>query len=160
MRIRIRFSCIFFCGLLPILMNANRSRAQVASATPDNSKAAIKHVIVAQQEAWNRHDLEAFMTGYWNSPELIFFSGANEHDGWQATMNRYRAAYASGGHEMGKLEFSDLRIEMLGSDAGFVLGEWHLTMSDGKTPHGLFTLVFRKFADGWKIVHDHTSAAE
>jgi ketosteroid isomerase-like protein len=41
-----------------------------------------------------------------------------------------------------------------------VRGSWQLTMSDGKTPHGLFTLVFRKFPDGWKIVHDHTSAAE
>ena len=75
-------------------------------------------------------------------------------------MNRYRAAYASPGHEMGKLEFSGLRIEMLGSDAALVRGAWGLKMTDGKTPHGLFTLVFRKFPDGWKIVHDHTSAAE
>jgi ketosteroid isomerase-like protein len=49
---------------------------------------------------------------------------------------------------------------MLGPDAAFVRGAWHLTMSDGKAPHGLFTLTFRKFPDGWKIIHDHTSAAE
>ena len=61
---------------------------------------------------------------------------------------------------MGKLEFSDLRIEPLGSDAAFVRGAWHLTMPDGNMPHGLFTLIFKKFSDGWKIVHDHTSAAE
>ena len=58
---------------------------------------------------------------------------------------------------MGKLEFSDLQIEMLGPDAAFVRGACHLTMSDGKTPHGIFTLVFRRFPGGWKIVHDHTS---
>jgi beta-aspartyl-peptidase (threonine type) len=75
-------------------------------------------------------------------------------------MDRYRATYASPGHEMGKLEFSGLRVEVLGADAAFVRGTWLLTMSDGKTPHGLFTLVFRKFPEGWKIVHDHTSAAE
>ena len=80
--------------------------------------------------------------------------------GWQATLDRYKATYASPGHEMGKLEFSGLRIEMLGADAAFVRGAWGLAMSDGKTPHGLFTLVFRKFPEGWKIVHDHTSAAE
>jgi ketosteroid isomerase-like protein len=57
---------------------------------------------------------------------------------------------------MGKLEFANLRIEMLGPDSAFVRGEFHLTMSDGKTPHGLFTLVFRKFTDGWKIVHDQS----
>jgi ketosteroid isomerase-like protein len=126
----------------------------------DDPKAAIESVLRTQQEAWNRHDLDAFMTGYWNSPELTFFSGANEHDGWQAAMDRYRKTYVSAGHEMGKLDFSNLRIELLGSDAAFVRGAWHLTMTDGKTPHGLFTLVFRKFPDGWKIVHDHTSAAE
>ena len=75
-------------------------------------------------------------------------------------MDRYRATYASAGHEMGKLEFSGLRIEILEPSAAFVRGTWQLTMPDGKTPHGLFTLVFRRFPDGWKIVHDHTSAAE
>jgi ketosteroid isomerase-like protein len=135
-----------------------------AQATSDgahrNAQDPIETVLRMQQEAWNRGDLEGFMTGYWNSSELTFFSGAKEHDGWQAAMNRYRAAYASPGHEMGKLEFSGLRIEMLGSDAALVRGAWGLKMTDGKTPHGLFTLVFRKFPDGWKIVHDHTSAAE
>ena len=109
---------------------------------------------------WNSHDLDAFMAGYWKSPDLTFFSGANERHGWQATIDRYKATYQSPGHEMGKLDFSNLRVEALGSDAAFVRGEWHLTMSDGKTPHGLFTLVFRKLPDGWKIIHDHTSAAE
>ena len=122
--------------------------------------AAVERVLQTQQAAWNRHDLEGFMAGYWNSPDLTFFSGAKEHDGWQAAFDRYEATYASPGHEMGKLEFSGLRIEMLGPDAAFVRGEFHLTMPDGKTPHGLFTLVFRKFPEGWKIVHDHTSAAE
>ena len=127
---------------------------------PAQAPRAIETVLHAQQDAWNRGDLEAFMSGYWNSPELTFFSGAKEHDGWQAAMDRYRAAYASPGHEMGKLEFSGLRIEMLAPDAAFVRGAWGLTMNDGKMPHGLFTLVFRKFPGGWKIVHDHTSQAE
>jgi beta-aspartyl-peptidase (threonine type) len=100
------------------------------------------------------------MAGYWNSADLTFFSGAKQTSGWQATLDRYRATYASPGHEMGTLEFSDLRIEMLGPGAAFVRGAWHLTMLDGKTPHGLFTLVFRRFPAGWKIVHDHTSSAE
>ena len=130
------------------------------SAIAGDSKAAVEHVLRAQQEAWNHHDLEGFMTGYWNSPQLTFFSGAKETSGWQATLDRYKATYASPGHEMGNLEFSGLRIEMLGADSAFVRGAWQLTMPDGKTPHGLFTLTFRRFADGWKIVHDHTSAAE
>lgn len=123
------------------------------------AQAEIEHVLLTQQDAWNRHDLDAFMAGYWNSPDLTFFSDAKETSGWQATLDRYKATYASPGHEMGKLEFSDLRIEVLGPESAFVRGAWHLTMSDGKTPHGRFTLIFRKFSDGWKIIHDHTSAA-
>lgn len=100
------------------------------------------------------------MGGYWNSPELTFYSGAKVTSGWQSTLERYRKTYQSEGKEMGKLAFSDLGIEVLGPEAAFVRGAWHLAMSDGKTPHGVFTLIFRKFPDGWKIVHDHTSAAE
>jgi len=121
---------------------------------------AIRQVLETQVKAWNQHDLESFMTGYWNSPELTFFSGGHEAHGWQAALDRYRKNYQGQRREMGKLEFSDLRIEPLSPDAAFVRGGWHLTLSDGKTPHGLFTLIVRKFPEGWKIVHDHSAAAE
>jgi beta-aspartyl-peptidase (threonine type) len=129
----------------------------VAQNANDADRVAIRKVIEDQQTAWNRHDLEGFMAGYWNSPDLTFFSGAHESKGWQAALDRYKKSYQSAGHEMGKLEFANLRIEMLGPEAAFVRGEFHLTMSDGKTPHGLFTLIFRKFPEGWKIVHDHSA---
>ena len=134
--------------------------AAPAQNSQSTTEPAVRQVLERQQEAWNHHDLESFMSGYWNSPELTFFSGAKISSGWQATIERYRKTYQGEGREMGKLEFSDLNIEPLAPDAAFVRGAWHLTMSDGKTPHGLFTLIFRKFPDGWKIVHDHTSAAE
>jgi beta-aspartyl-peptidase (threonine type) len=140
--------------LLGMLALTASGAAQNAS---DTRPEAIKKVIEEQQAAWNRHDLEAFMTGYWNSPELTFFSGAHESKGWQAALDRYKKTYQSAGHEMGSLEFANLRIEMMGPDAAFVRGEFHLTMSDGKRPHGLFTLIFRKLPEGWKIVHDHSS---
>jgi uncharacterized protein (TIGR02246 family) len=123
----------------------------------DAGRTAIRKVIEDQQTAWNRRDLEAFMAGYWNSSDLTFFSGAHESRGWQAALDRYKNNYQGAGHEMGKLEFSNLRIEMLGPEAALVRGEFHLTMTDGRTPHGLFTLVFRKFHEGWKIVHDHSA---
>ena len=149
---RTTFLILTLVVISPVLSAANNSAEQ--------AKSAVQQVLQRQQDAWNRRDLEGFMAGYWNSPELTFFSGAKETAGWQATIERYRKTYQSEGREMGKLEFSDLRIEPLGRDAAFVRGEWHLTMSDGKTPHGLFTLIFRRFPDGWRIVHDHTSAAE
>lgn len=123
-------------------------------------RSAIEHVMNDQMQAWNRHDLEGFMQGYWNSPELTFFSGAQVLHGWQDTLVRYRKRYQSEGNEMGALQFSDLQIELLGADAAFVRGNWKLTLTDGKTPNGVFTLIFRKLPEGWKIVHDHTSVSE
>jgi ketosteroid isomerase-like protein len=120
----------------------------------------IKHVLVSQVEAWNRGDLQGFMNGYWQAPELTFFSGGNVSKGWQAALGRYQKNYQAAGKEMGKLEFQELNIELIGRQAAVVTGRWRLTMSNGKTPHGLFTLVMKRLQPGWRIVHDHTSAAE
>jgi beta-aspartyl-peptidase (threonine type) len=128
------------------------------AAVKEDGKAAIRAVLDRQVAAWNRGGLEAFLSGYWNSPDLTFFSGATVVRGWQPTLERYRRRYQSDEHQMGKLAFSDLQIEMLGPAGAFVRGRWRLQMPDGKQPNGLFTLIFRRFANGWKIIHDHTSA--
>jgi len=123
-------------------------------------QAEVGQVLEQQQRSWNRRDLEGFMAGYWNSPELTLFSGAEVATGWQATIERYRSKYQAANSEMGRLEFSDLHIEALSRDAAWVGGSWRLSLSRSRTtPHGLFTLIFRKFPEGWKIVHHHTSVA-
>jgi len=143
------------CLALSLLLYCSSLLAQTTNPQQD-----IRHVLDSQVEAWNRADLNAFMAGYWNSPNLTFFSGGAIAHGWDQALQRYKKNYENAPGGMGKLQFSDLQIEMLGSDAAFVRGEFHLTMADGKTPHGLFTLVFRKFPEGWKIIHDHSSAAQ
>ena len=126
-----------------------------------NLEEGIKHVLLSQVEAWNHGKLEAFMQGYWHSPDLTFFSGATETRGWEPTLARYRQRYQAEGKEMGKLEFQKLNIDLLSRRSAVVTGQWQLTMSDGKQPHGLFTLILKRIPpEGWRIVHDHTSAAE
>ena len=139
-------------GMVVILAGLAVAQNQAASSVD----AAVRAVLQMQVDAWNHHDLEGFMHGYWNSPELTFFSGATETKGWQPTLERYEKKYQSAGATMGTLSFSDLRVEALGKDAAFVRGRFHLAMPDGKQPTGAFTLVFRKFPEGWRIVHDHT----
>ena len=150
-------ACVLFVALFSICSAGQSASGEESYA---DGKAAIEQVLRSQADAWNRHDLEAFMSAYCNCPELTFFSAGQEQRGWQATLERYKARYTGPGHEMGNLEFPGLTVRMLGPDAAYVRGHWHLTMPDGKNPHGLFTLVFRKMPDGWKIVHDHTSAVE
>ena len=118
----------------------------------------IRAVLDRQVEAWNRRDLETFMAGYWNSPSLSFYSGGTKTSGWKETLDRYRQTYQSEGREMGRLEFSDLQIEMLGPASAFVRGRWRLKMQSSE-PGGLFTLIFRRLPDGWKIIHDHTGSS-
>lgn len=118
-------------------------------------RAEIRRVMSEQTAAWNAGDIEGFMRGYWNSPELKFVSGANVTRGWQPTLDRYKKSYDSPA-KMGALAFSDLEITVLSKDAAAVLGNWKL-QREKDAPGGKFTLIFRKFKDGWRIVHDHTS---
>jgi beta-aspartyl-peptidase (threonine type) len=131
--------------------------AQLSATEPESE---VRAALQRQQDAWNRHDLESFMAGYWKSEDLTFFSRGTVTKGRQPTLDRYRQLYQSAGTEMGKLEFRNLRIEMLGQDAAFARGEYYLTMSSGKAPHGIFTLVLRRLPEGWRVVHDHTSPVE
>jgi beta-aspartyl-peptidase (threonine type) len=142
-------------SLVAVWVLAVVTLAQSAPGTA-NVEAAVRAVMNAQVEAWNHHDLPGFMSGYWNSPQLTFFSGATETQGWEPTLERYRRTYQAEGRVMGTLSFSDLRVEPLGADAAFVRGKFQLIMPDGSQPHGVFTLIFRKFPEGWRIVHDHT----
>jgi ketosteroid isomerase-like protein len=108
-----------------------------------------------QAAAWNRGDLEAFMLGYWSSDKLVFVSGDDVTRGWQQTLDNYKKTYNTR-EKMGTLTFSDLEITVLSKDAAFVLGSWSLLRRDDN-PKGKFTLLWRKFREGWRIVHDHSS---
>lgn len=146
--------------LLLVLTIAAFPLAAQKSTEARSPETEISSVLQQQVAAWNHHDLEGFMAGYWKSPELTFFSGATATKGWEPTLERYRQCYQANGAAMGKLEFSDLSVEQLCPNAAFVRGHWSLSMPDGKQPHGVFTLLFRKLPEGWRIVHDHSSGVE
>ena len=122
----------------------------------DTGRKAIEEVLVAQQAAWNRGDVDAFLVGYWRSPELTFSGSSGVSRGWDGVLARYRKSYPDRA-AMGQLDFTGLEFRFLGPDAALVLGQWHLKREAGDIG-GVFTLVWQKFPDGWKIIHDHTSA--
>ncbi|HKP11083.1 MAG TPA: nuclear transport factor 2 family protein [Blastocatellia bacterium] len=155
LRVVLAFSLI---ALLAVAVCGAQKASRRKAAGDGAATKAILAVLDKQVAAWNRHDLEGFMAGYRNSEKLSFYSGGIKTSGWTTTLERYRNRYQGEGHEMGRLEFTDLEVETLGPDSAFVRGHWNLKMSGGDQG-GLFTLIFRKFGDGWKIIHDHTSAA-
>jgi ketosteroid isomerase-like protein len=97
------------------------------------------------------------MKGYVRSKSTVFISEDTLRRGWETVRDRYRKKYSNRA-KMGMLTFSDLEITPLSSDSAMVLGRWRLERANDR-PHGRFTLIFRKTADGWRIVLDHTSAA-
>jgi uncharacterized protein (TIGR02246 family) len=133
--------------------------ASVAAAEAPGAASA-RAVLDAQVAAWNRGDLESFMAGYWRSPDLVFCSGGTVTKGWDETLARYRQRYQAEGREMGRLRFDGIEVIPLGEDAALARGAWRLAMTDGKEPHGLFTLLLRRLDGVWRIVHDHTSSGE
>jgi beta-aspartyl-peptidase (threonine type) len=142
-------------GLLILTIVALEMALHAHSSPENRARQAIQQVLETQAEAWNRGDLEGFMVGYWKSEDLSFFSDKHEH-GWQATLDRYRKRYQGEGNEMGTLSFRETTIDVLGRDSAWVRGRWHLATTKGALG-GLFTLIFKKTPDGWRIVHDHTS---
>ena len=88
---------------------------------------------------------------------MTFFSGGNKTQGWQATLDFYTKKYQGEGKEMGRLSFSDLEVTVLGPDSAVVKGRFLVELSKSKLT-GRFTLIFKRTADGWRIVHDHSSA--
>ena len=135
------------------------STACAATPTPGpDAVADVKAVLTAQIDAWNRGDLDGFMAGYWKSPDLVFFSNGTATRGWQATLDRYRARYQADGRQMGTLDFPELDVVALGAEAAMARGRWRLKMPDGKELSGMTSVIFRKLLEGWRIVHDHSSA--
>jgi len=126
---------------------------------PTDAPEQAKAVLTAQAAAWNKGDLDGFMAGYWDSDELTFYSAGTVTKGKKNISERYAKRYKAEGKEMGKLAFTDLDVQVLNADTALVRGRWKLELSKEK-PDGLFTLILKKTAAGWKIVHDHTSASE
>ncbi len=94
------------------------------------------------------------LQGYWRSDELTFSGSSGVARGFDAVRKRYLKSYPDR-QAMGKLDFSGLEIRLLGPEAALVLGKWHLTRE--KDVGGVFSLVFQRFPEGWRIIHDHTS---
>lgn len=110
-----------------------------------------------QEDAWNQGSLEGFMSAYWKSEKLTFSAGGTTTRGWQATLARYKRRYPDKA-TMGKLSFTELEFQPLGSEAALLLGRWRLERD--QSVEGNFSIVWRKLPSGWKIVHDHSSTEE
>ena len=154
--------------LLPIATQQAGAQApsappQVAAAPQVAEETAIRSAIAVQADAWNHADIPAFMQTYENSPDTTFI-GAHVAKGYQPILERYSKNYSTK-EQMGTLTFSNVDIRFLPSSCGaveyaVVTGNFHLERAahgEAKKDDGIFSLVWRKGPQGWKILLDHTS---
>lgn len=121
----------------------------------DNDEKEVRKVLSAQNEAWNRGDVNAFMVGYWDSDSLMFVGSSGITYGYKNTLANYKKRYPDTA-AMGKLTFNLIQVKRLSAEYYHVIGKWHLQRSIGDAG-GYFTLVFRKINGRWVIISDHSS---
>lgn len=120
-----------------------------------SQKKEILKVMTDQQTAWNNGNIDGYMQGYWKNDSLLFIGSKGPTYGWQKTLDNYKKSYPNK-EKMGILEFSDIQVKILGKKHAYVFGKWKLVRTND-SPNGIYTLIFEKFKDGWKIISDQSS---
>lgn len=142
--------CLYACA------GTNQSQVQSENSHV-NAIAEIKEVLSEQSECWSKGDLDCYMQGYWKSDSLLFVGSRGLTYGWQQTLDNYKRGYPDAS-AMGKLSFDLKEMRHLANDVVLVVGKWHLAREAAKGDlQGHFSVVFKKFENGWKIVADHSS---
>jgi ketosteroid isomerase-like protein len=152
-------------GLALLLFTpASQVHAQAMPAVSQSAdEAAIRASMDRQVAAWNGADIRTFMQAYEDSPETTFI-GATLRKGYGPILERYSKAYTTR-EQMGALTYGSLEVHLLPSACGaveyaLVTGTFHLERAahgEAKKDDGIFSLMWRKGPNGWKIVLDHTS---
>lgn len=144
--------------LLLLLIFASCGDKTVSRLSDTPVEEDILQVLKEQSDGWNSGDIDAYMSGYWDSDSLRFASGGTVTFGYAPVSDRYKKRY-SNKELMGELIFDNLDVKVLSSDAAIVFGRWQVKRSKDH-PWGLFTLLFKLKDNQWRVVHDHTSAGE
>lgn len=145
-------SCIISCQQTARLQEKSQNPASASSA-----KEQINQVLEAQSSCWSKGDLDCYMAGYWKSDSLVFIGKSGLTYGWQPTLENYKKGYPDAA-AMGKLTFNILEMNPLSAETMFVIGKWHLKREVAAGDlQGHFSVIFKRFPDGWKIIADHSS---
>lgn len=147
--------------VIPLLYNQFREVPAVPVKAPPpppppTEAENVAAVLGAQVAAWNAGDLDGYMAGYWDSPDLEFVSDTTTK-GFQPVKERYFKRYKAQGKEMGTLTFEGLWVSVVSPHQAEVKGKWKVVKTTEAVSGG-FTVKLRKFDNGWKIVQDTTTA--
>ncbi len=141
----------------PTVLAQNPDRPPDQLRTLSRQELDVVKVLTQQERDWNRGDLDAFATGYKNSPDILFVGHQVSH-GYAGMLADYKGNYPNK-EAMGILTFGDLEPRVLDERFATVVGHYRLERNKkaGGPADGIFSLVFEKTDAGWKIILDHTT---
>ena len=138
--------------LFPLIVLLILASCKSTMPTATDDVTAIRAILDQQQKDWSNNDLEGFMSGYWQSDELAYFSRGKITKGWNTTLANYRRNYPTK-DEIGELNFEIANITQINDDAYWVMGSYFLTRKAGDA-NGTFMIIFKRINGEWKIIGD------
>lgn len=133
-------------------------RAQETAPDPVASKTAVEAALADSVAGWNSGDSARFMNLYSTAPDTSFVVPEGVIRGKAAIGDHYAKEFAIGdAAKRGTLSIETLDFRPLGPDNALLIGRYHLRYPDAKEVSGITSVVFRKEADGWKMIADHSS---
>jgi ketosteroid isomerase-like protein len=147
------FSLVFASGAIGPTAFAQLDQLKTAT----QQELDVIKVLLKQEAAWNRGDIDAFAEGYKDSPDTLFLNNQVQR-GYAGMLDAYHHNYPTR-EAMGTLSFSELEVHPLDEKFAVCIGKYQLDRNkkSGGNAEGLFSLVFEKTDKGWKIVVDHTT---
>jgi ketosteroid isomerase-like protein len=117
----------------------------------------VTKVLLAQEAAWNRGDLDAYLAFYKDAPDTQAILGAPLR-GLPAIRSRFHSSFPNR-DTMGKLEQSEVEVRAMGDTFGLVTGKYQLTRPKkfGGDGDGTFIEIFEKTSTGWQIIFTETT---
>jgi ketosteroid isomerase-like protein len=131
-----------------------------AKTTPKPAgEAAVRATFDKLVAGINAADVDKVTGIYWNSPRLTIYNyNGTVTRGWDQMHTNRQNSYPN--LKDVSLVMRDVRIEMIGTDGAVLMYYWtqsQTTKGVADTSTGRTTLVWRHFANGWKIIHTHAS---
>ena len=152
---RFRLSVLLFLLALVTGLAAPAQTTQLKTAS--QVELDVIKVLLKQESAWNRGDIDSFAEGYKNSPDTLFINNQIQR-GYIGMLDAYHHNYPTK-DAMGQLTFSELEVHPIDEKVAVCVGKYHLDRGrkNGGNAEGLFSLILEKTDSGWKIVVDHTT---
>ena len=125
--------------------------------TASRQQLDVVKIILAQENAWNKGDLDAYLSHYKDAPDTQAVL-ANLVRGVDNIRSAYKQNFPSK-DAMGTIEDSDIEVKTLGDNYALATGKYHLNRpkKSGGAVEGSFMELFEKTQTGWQIIFSQST---